>query len=94
MIHVMNSEPATIVTGGAGFIGSNFVYTWLETCEGRVVNLDKLTYAGNLGNLGPLAENPRHIFVTVQWYLDNAQWVTNVTSGAYQTWIETNYGKR
>jgi len=30
----------------------------------------------------------------VQWYLDNAQWVANVTSGAYQTWIETNYGKR
>jgi dTDP-glucose 4,6-dehydratase len=31
---------------------------------------------------------------TVQWYLDNARWVDNVTSGAYQTWIETNYGKR
>lgn len=58
MIHLMNSEPAIIVTGGAGLIGSNFVHTWLETCEGRVVNLDKLTYAGNLGNLGPLAENP------------------------------------
>ena len=31
---------------------------------------------------------------TVQWYLDNAQWVKNVTSGAYQNWIETNYGQR
>ena len=59
----MNAEPAIIVTGGAGFIGSNFIHTWLETCEGRVVNLDKLTYAGNLENIGTLAENPRYIFV-------------------------------
>ena len=59
----MNSEPSIIVTGGAGFIGANFVHTWLETCKGIVVNLDKLTYAGNLENLEPLAENPNHIFV-------------------------------
>ncbi|MDX2451715.1 dTDP-glucose 4,6-dehydratase [Desulfosarcina sp.] len=59
----MNTEPAIIVTGGAGFIGSNFVHTWLETGEGLVVNLDKLTYAGNLENLEPLAKNPNHIFV-------------------------------
>ena len=59
----MNAEPAIIVTGGAGFIGSNFIHTWLETGEGLVVNLDKLTYAGNLENLEPLAKNPNHIFV-------------------------------
>ena len=52
-----------MVTGGAGFIGSNFVHAFLATCDGIVVNLDKLTYAGNLENLGPLTENPRHIFV-------------------------------
>ena len=59
----MSSEPTIMVTGGAGFIGSNFVDTWLATCEGIVVNLDKLTYAGNLENLGPLTENSRHVFV-------------------------------
>ena len=59
----MNTAPAIIVTGGAGFIGSNFVHTWLETGEGIVVNLDKLTYAGNLENLESLAKNPNHIFV-------------------------------
>ena len=59
----MISKPAIIVTGGAGFIGANFVHTFLATCQGRVVNLDKLTYAGNLENLGTLAENPRHVFV-------------------------------
>lgn len=59
----MNAGPAIIVTGGAGFIGSNFIHTWLEAGEGLVVNLDKLTYAGNLENLEPLAKNPNHIFV-------------------------------
>ncbi len=49
----MNTKPTIIVTGGAGFIGSNFVHTWLETGKGIVVNLDKLTYAGNLENLEP-----------------------------------------
>ncbi len=59
----MISQSTIIVTGGAGFIGANFVHTFLATCPGSVVNLDKLTYAGNLENLGPLAENSRHIFV-------------------------------
>ncbi|CBL44268.1 dTDP-glucose 4,6-dehydratase [gamma proteobacterium HdN1] len=52
-----------LVTGGAGFIGSNFVLDWLATCSEPVVNLDKLTYAGNLENLAELEGNPRHIFV-------------------------------
>jgi dTDP-glucose 4,6-dehydratase len=52
-----------LVTGGAGFIGSNFVLNWLARCDEPVINLDKLTYAGNLGNLQSLAGDPRHIFV-------------------------------
>jgi len=52
-----------LVTGGAGFIGSNFVIEWLAAEAEPVVNLDKLTYAGNLANLAGLAGNPRHRFV-------------------------------
>jgi dTDP-glucose 4,6-dehydratase len=52
-----------LVTGGAGFIGSNFVLDWLAQSEEPVVNVDKLTYAGNLNNLASLNQDPRHIFV-------------------------------
>ncbi|GAB4296052.1 MAG: dTDP-glucose 4,6-dehydratase [Thiohalomonadaceae bacterium] len=52
-----------IVTGGAGFIGANFVYQWLAQHDELIVNLDKLTYAGNMENLAPLQENGRHRFV-------------------------------
>lgn len=52
-----------IVTGGAGFIGSNFVLQWLENSKERVVNLDKLTYAGNLENLSTVMNDIRHVFV-------------------------------
>lgn len=52
-----------IVTGGAGFIGSNFVLDWLARSDEPVVTLDKLTYAGNLDNLAPLAQDARHTFV-------------------------------
>jgi dTDP-glucose 4,6-dehydratase len=52
------------VTGGAGFIGANFVYHWLErTHEGRVVVLDALTYAGNLDSLSAASRSPRYEFV-------------------------------
>ncbi|HET7600892.1 MAG TPA: dTDP-glucose 4,6-dehydratase [Gemmatimonadales bacterium] len=53
-----------LVTGGAGFIGSNFVLDWLAAEDERVVNLDKLTYAGNRENLASLEDDPRHVFVT------------------------------
>jgi len=52
-----------LVTGGAGFIGANFVLDWLRDSQEAVLNVDKLTYAGNLGTLAPLADNPGHIFV-------------------------------
>lgn len=52
-----------LVTGGAGFIGSNFVLDWLARSDEPVVNLDALTYAGNLENLASLAGDPRHLFV-------------------------------
>ena len=52
-----------LVTGGAGFIGANFVLDWLAATGEPVVNLDKLTYAGNLGNLASLAGDARHVFV-------------------------------
>jgi dTDP-glucose 4,6-dehydratase len=52
-----------LVTGGAGFIGANFILDWITTEATPVVNLDKLTYAGNLGNLASLKDDARHIFV-------------------------------
>ncbi|MEK6757420.1 MAG: GDP-mannose 4,6-dehydratase, partial [Bacteroidota bacterium] len=53
-----------LVTGGAGFIGSNFVlYMLRKYPDSRIVNLDKLTYAGNLENLRELEGDPRHIFL-------------------------------
>ncbi len=52
-----------LVTGGAGFIGSNFVLDWLAQSDEGVVNLDKLTYAGNLANLAALEGDARHVFV-------------------------------
>jgi dTDP-glucose 4,6-dehydratase len=52
-----------LVTGGAGFIGSNFVLDWLAAGAEPVINLDKLTYAGNLHNLDSLSGDPRHSFV-------------------------------
>jgi dTDP-glucose 4,6-dehydratase len=52
-----------LVTGGAGFIGSNFVLDWLAQSDEPVVTLDKLTYAGNLGNLASVMQDKRHTFV-------------------------------
>lgn len=52
-----------LVTGGAGFIGSNFILDWLVQLDEPVVTLDKLTYAGNLNNLLSLRQDARHIFV-------------------------------
>ncbi len=52
-----------LLTGGAGFIGANFVLDWLAQSDEPIVNLDKLTYAGNLENLASLQGDARHHFV-------------------------------
>jgi len=52
-----------LVTGGAGFIGANFVLDWIATTGEAVVNLDALTYAGNLESLASLSGDARHVFV-------------------------------
>ncbi|HPW06528.1 MAG TPA: GDP-mannose 4,6-dehydratase, partial [Burkholderiaceae bacterium] len=65
-----------LVTGGAGFIGSNFVLDWLALSDETVINLDKLTYAGNLQNLSSLAGDSRHVFV--QGDIGNTALVANL----------------
>ncbi|MFJ4195312.1 dTDP-glucose 4,6-dehydratase [Pseudomonas sp. NPDC089534] len=52
-----------LVTGGAGFIGANFVLDWLAQSDEQVINLDKLTYAGNMESLASLEGDARHVFV-------------------------------
>jgi len=52
-----------LVTGAAGFIGSNFVLDWLKTSSESVINLDKLTYAGNRHNLATIQDDPRHTLI-------------------------------
>ena len=64
------------VTGGAGFIGGNFVLDWLFGQNEPVVNLDKLTYAGNLQTLASVQANPHHVFV--QGDIGNSAWVSQL----------------
>lgn len=63
MPHTSDMEDLILVTGGAGFIGSNFVLQWLASEQSRVLNLDKLTYAGNLNNLRAIEAHPRYRFI-------------------------------
>src|ERR1700746_1155293 len=51
-----------LVTGGAGFIGSNFILQWIASEQPRVLNLDQLTHAGNLNNLRSVESHPRYRF--------------------------------
>ena len=62
-MHPVHSEETWLVTGGAGFIGANFVLAARGLNAARIVNLDCLTYAGNLKNLAALADDPGHLFV-------------------------------
>lgn len=58
------SQRTVLVTGGAGFIGSNFVHYWLHRYpQDKVINLDALTYAGNKASLADVADNPQYVFV-------------------------------
>jgi dTDP-glucose 4,6-dehydratase len=54
-----------LITGGAGFIGSNLVHYWMHTTNDVVINVDSLTYAGNIQNLAEIAGDPRHIFLRI-----------------------------
>src|SRR5580658_8795985 len=60
---MLTHESPILVTGGAGFIGSHFVLDWFSTVGTPLVNLDKLTYAGNLRNLEPVADRTGYHFV-------------------------------
>lgn len=59
----LDMRDAVLVTGGAGFIGSNFILGWIRHTDAEIVNLDLLTYAGNAANLGELESEPRYTFV-------------------------------
>lgn len=65
-----------LVTGAAGFIGSNFVLDWLAQHDEPIINLDKLTYAGNLTNLASLQNDARHVFI--QGDIGNQDLVTHL----------------
>ena len=77
-----------LVTGGAGFIGGNFVLDWLADSDEPVVNLDRLTYAGNLQTLASLKDNPKHIFV--QGDIGDAQLVSQLLA-KYQPRAVVNF---
>jgi dTDP-glucose 4,6-dehydratase len=62
MVEGMSTRDTILVTGGAGFIGSNFILTWMKANPASVVNLDLLTYAGNPANLAALAGDRRYTF--------------------------------
>lgn len=65
-----------VVTGGAGFIGSNFILDWLAQSDEAILNIDKLTYAGNLHNLRTLQHDARHIFVKAD--INNAEKISQL----------------
>lgn len=81
-----------LVTGGAGFIGSNFIRFWLSRHpKDEIINLDKLTYAGNLDNLKEVEEDPRYHFVKgdigdaflVNKLLEGVDWIVHLAAESH-----------
>ena len=70
------TDSTILVTGGAGFIGSNFILHWIRSAKGKVVNLDALTYASNRQNLASVETNPDYCFV--QGNICDAQLVSDL----------------
>ena len=63
LVNLKEIKLSILFSGLTGFIRVNFVRTWLGSSDEQVINLDKLTYAGNLANLDALKDDPRHVFV-------------------------------
>ncbi|MEA2057053.1 MAG: dTDP-glucose 4,6-dehydratase [Patescibacteria group bacterium] len=107
MTQQTHSNKTLLVTGGAGFIGSNFIHYWLRNhSQDKIINLDALTYAGNLANLETIKNNPQYVFVEgdikdkklVNKIMDDVDWVVHFAAESHvdrsiknpQLFLETN----
>ena len=70
----LSNGKSVLATGAPGFIGTNFVLEWFGLDLSAVVSRDNLTYAGNLDNLASMANDPRHVFVHGDQYLQVRPW--------------------
>lgn len=82
------TEKTILITGGAGFIGSNFVLEWIKKSKDKIVNLDLLTYAGNLNNLSSISNDLRHVFV--KGNIADASLVSSLFE-QYKPWAIVNF---
>lgn len=86
------SAKTILVTGGAGFIGANFIHYWLKNhLQDKIINLDALTYAGNLNNLSAVENHPQYVFVkgditdekTVDEVMKDVDWVVHFAAESH-----------